>query len=481
MSSVISRYRRISSLAPGRSLAIAAAALVLLGFVRADSFSQLVAYLIVLAMSLLPSAIWVRTGTLGIPVFPVVALAHIPYYAIPVVSGNENIAPYSSEQVMSAAITVALYLGCATAAWALLAQRGSRRAFDPGHGYRANVVRLIFIGLGVGLGFQIALLSGLMGSVGSFFGVLRTVALISCTIACFLAGVMRAELTLRGPAFVAAIIGIGANILFAWASLFLVGGVIFTLAYAFGYVIVSRRIPWLGLLAAIVVVGILHSGKGEMRARYWYEDTNYGSAVSVLQIPAFLAEWVGVGIRTIAEGEVANSALERASMMQMLLIAEDRTPDSVDYLRGATYAMLPSILVPRFIDSDKPASQVGMDMLNVRYGLLTVEGASVTAIGWGLVAEAYANFGYWGVAAVGAAIGLLCGALAWWSADKEVVSVPTLMSIATMMTLINVEVDFIQVVSAILQALGAVVIFLLLYGWLVIRQQQRERLALLRP
>jgi hypothetical protein len=138
------------------------------------------------------------------------------------------------------------------------------------------------------------------------------------------------------------------------------------------------------------------------------------------------------------------------------------------------------VLVPRFIDANKPASQVGMDLLNVRYGLLTVEGASVTAIGWGLIPEAYANFGYPGVLGMGLVVGLLCGGLTWWSANREVVSVPTLMSISTMMTLINVEIDFIQACSALLQALGAVVIFLLLYGWFVIRQQRRMSLALAR-
>jgi hypothetical protein len=481
MSSAVSRYRRISQMAPGRALAFAIAGLVAVGAMRADSLPQLAAYLLVIAASVLPSVLWVRSGALGIPVFPVVALGHVPYYALPIVSGNENIAPYTSGEVMQAAITVCLYLGAATAAWAAFARRAaSRAAFDPGHDDRSNVIRLIFIGLGIGFAFQVALIWGLLAGLGPFFGVARTVALMSCTVACFLAGVARAQLALRGPAFVTTLLGIGANVLLAWSSLLLVGGVIFALAFAFGFVIVRRRIPWVSLLAAIAVVGVLHSGKGEMRAKYWIEDTNYGQSISLFEVPSFLAEWAGNGVDAIVHGEVAANALERASLMQMLLFAQEMTPGAVDYLHGETYALLPAILVPRFIDSTKPASQVGMDLLNVRYGLLTVEGASVTAIGWGLVAEGYANFGYWGVLAMGVLVGLLCGALAWWSADKEVVSVPTLMSIATMMTLINVEVDFIQVVSALLQALAAVIIFLLLYGWLVIRQQRRASLAMLR-
>lgn len=482
MTTLAWRFRRIASLSPGRALAFVVVALVALGLLRADSVMQLFAYLVVVAAASAPSVLWVRAGALGIPVFPVIALAHIPYYALPVVSGNENIQPYSQWEVLRAALTVALYLGCATTAWALLARRRAQRvAFDPGHDDRSNVIRLIFIGLGIGIAFQVALLSGVMGMFGSFFGLLRTVALMASTVGCFLAGVTRAQLALRGAPFVMAIAAIAANIMLAWASLFLVGGVILALAFAFGFMIVRRRIPWLLLVVVIAVVGVLHSGKGEMRAKYWIEDTNYGTGLNVLQLPAFLAEWAGYGVDAIVHGEVASNALERASMLQMVLFAQEMTPDSVDYLRGETYAMLPSILVPRFIDENKPASQVGMDLLNVRYGLLTVEGASVTAIGWGLLAEGYANFGYWGVVGVGLILGLLCGTLAWWSADKEVVSVATLMSIATMMMLINVEIDFIQVCTALLQAFGAILIFLALYGWLVIRQQRRASLALMRP
>ena len=77
--------------------------------------------------------------------------------------------------------------------------------------------------------------------------------------------------------------------------------------------------------------------------------------------------------------------------------------------------------VPRFIEADKPASQVGMDLLNIRYGLLTAEGTATTAIGWGLVAEAYANFGLAGVAAIGIFMGILFGYAGRLSAGAPVI------------------------------------------------------------
>jgi hypothetical protein len=154
---------------------------------------------------------------------------------------------------------------------------------------------------------------------------------------------------------------------------------------------------------------------------------------------------------------------------------QSETPDRIDYLRGETYALLPAILVPRFIDPDKPASQVGMTLLNIHYGILTVEGAEVTAIGWGLVAEAYANFGYLGVIGIALILGAFCGALAVWSAHAEIVSLPALASIATMMALVSLEQDFIALFSTLYQSFIVVFIFYHAYRSLVIPQNRPAR------
>ena len=59
------------------------------------------------------------------------------------------------------------------------------------------------------------------------------------------------------------------------------------------------------------------------------------------------------------------------------------------------------MLVPRFINPEKQVSQYGMSLLNIRYGLQTQEETQKTAIGWGLLTESFANFGYLGVIGVG--------------------------------------------------------------------------------
>ena len=75
------------------------------------------------------------------------------------------------------------------------------------------------------------------------------------------------------------------------------------------------------------------------------------------------------------------------------------------FLNGATYEPIPRLLLPRFLDDQKGISHAGNVMLTVNYGLQTLEQTASTSIHWGLVPEAYANFGYVGVAALAIVLG----------------------------------------------------------------------------
>jgi hypothetical protein len=472
----VARAHPVTHIRASRILGAAIVILAVLGVTLAASLEQLFAYLIVLLAAVLPSVLWVRAGALGIPVFPAISLAYIPYFAFPMVSGSENISAYSPWEMLRSGLTVALFLFSATIVWRLMAgTRLPKFTFAVVHYDTSQVTRLILLGFVMGLVFHLALLSGWLSWLGSFFGVVRTLVTTFTTIACFLSGVARAQGILRGTSWRIVIIAVALIIAMAWSSLFLVGGMIYALALIFGYVIVARRLPWLAVGTLLVTVVILHAGKAEMRAKYWGPDTNYGGVSSAIQLPGLAAEWVGQGIKAIAFSEVEQSAFERTSLLQMILRVQAVTPESIDFLYGETYALLPAIMVPRFIESDKPASQAAMTLLNYRYGIQTLEESSVTAIGWGLVPEAYANFGYAGVIGIGLVMGFFCGWLAAWSARAEVVSLPTLFSIAAMMILINIEVDFIQIASTLIQVFVSVLVFTALYRWLTQRHGPRAR------
>ena len=457
-------YQDVASAQTMRALAIAVGILVLVGVVWGGSLEKWFSYMLVLSAAVLPTFLWIRKGASGIPILPVVSSAYIPYFGWPIISGYENTREYGPSEILLTAFTVALFLVTAAFAWRLIAGRvRPQQAVTPSHLNQSRIVPLLSLGLLVGVTFHLATISGWLEGAGSYFGLMRSISVTFVTVACFLTGVARAEGLLRGGKWALSTVGVAVLIALSWSSLFLVGGIVYAMAVLFGYVITARRIPWLVTAAAIATVTVLHAGKAEMRDEYWGAGTNSGGISSVAQLPGLAAEWVAKGVTAIATGSVQQSAIDRTALLQMLLRVQNETPDRIDFLMGKTYALLPAIILPRFLESDKPASQAGMDLLNIRYGILSAEDVTATAIGWGLVAEAYANFGYYGVIGMALLFGLFCGWLQYWSANAATMSLPTLMSIAAMMTLINVELDFIQIVSTLFQSSVSVLIFFAAY------------------
>jgi len=233
----------------------------------------------------------------------------------------------------------------------------------------------------------------------------------------------------------------------------------FGLIAVLGYFLTSRRIPWTALAAMIAVLFVLHAGKGEMRDRYWVGG--YTQETSIGEVPRLFAEWFAAGMGTIASGQVENNIIERASLLDILIYVQQATPGQIPYLGGETYALLPNYLVPRFLQPDKTFTQAGLALLNIRYGLQTEEEVRFTTIGWGLISEAYANFGYGGVLGVGLLIGGLATLFTRFSAGASPLAMPTLLSLAALACLTNLEADLSSLLVTLWQALVAVwVLFL---------------------
>jgi hypothetical protein len=142
----------------------------------------------------------------------------------------------------------------------------------------------------------------------------------------------------------------------------------------------------------------------------------------------------------------------------MLLLVQRATPGLIPYLEGETYALLPSMLVPRFLAPEKTISQAGLNLLSIRYGVQQPEATGATTIAWGLVAEAYANYGATAVALVGTLFGALCGALTRISRAAPPLSLPMFVTIAGTMVLVNLDADLSYLLTTLMQAIGAVLI-----------------------
>ena len=261
-----------------------------------------------------------------------------------------------------------------------------------------------------------------------------------------------------GPAWGFALGGLLLLILLALSNLFLVGGLMYCLAAFLGYVITARRIPWLGLGTAFATLAVLHAGKFEIRNTYWAHDVSECQEISVTRIPSLMVDWFAAGTDALWSGRAESDVLERASLLHMLVLVQRTTPDFIPYLEGETYALLPSMLVPRFLDPEKTVSQAALNLLSIRYGLQTTESIARTTIGWGLVSEAYANFGYEAVLVVGALFGVICGALMRLSVGAAPNSLPMFITIAATLVLLNVEADFAYLLTTLAQTLAAILI-----------------------
>ena len=445
--------------------------------VAAGAFAQdTLSYLCIALSVMAPVFLWLRTGSLGMPVLPIICGLLFTYYAVPIV--RHEVLSYDADEIFEAAITVAAFIVAATLTCWPFHLRMPRRSPDYGRIFVSDrrILQLVFAGIGGGIAYHAALFSGYLDWLGGLTGLVRTIVLTVASIACYLLGYARASRSLTGAAWVAALGGFVALDVLAWASLLLVGGLMFSAAALLGYIITARRMPWLVLGVAFAAVAVLQAGKYDIREKYWPTENWTPKELSIAQVPGLMIDWVSIGLDKLSAGPNKNTIdiLERASLLHMVLLVERETPDFIPYLEGETYELFPSMALPRFVEESKIVSQAGLQLLSVRYGLQTPESIQTTTIGWGLVAEGYANFGLWGVIVVGGVFGVICGALTRLSAGASANSLPMFVAIAATLVLLDVEADF----SYLMVTLGQTVFATLLSaGPLALARSSRTRLS----
>ncbi len=470
-------FRAVNPRQLGFFFVAVATILLLLSLFAKDS----IAYLCVTVPVLIPIFLWVNYGAFGIPVLPVVAALYYLYYAMPLIVGD-TLRIYKASELVWAAWSVGCFLTAASfAAWLFVgavrpkagptpARRAVRYARSLKQRSLHNIAlvedlyRLIFAGLAAGIVFNMAAAAGKLGFLGNFSGVVRACVFPLTYVACYLTGYARGAGLLAGQRWLLTCGGVVAVTAFSMSSLFMVGGVMNIAAVILGYVLGTKRLPWAGIVLVFAVLSILNAGKGDVREMYWARDSQTVRNASLTQIPDMMTDWFIAGISNIGSAAKARSPslLERTSLLHMVLAVQAATPRVIPYLEGETYEMLPAMLVPRFLEPDKIESQAVLNLLSVRYGRETAEDTAKTTIGWGMVAEAYANFGNFGVVVVGAVFGLLCGFLMRLSATAGPTSIAMLTAIASTLTLCDVESDFSYTMVTLFQTIAGVCIFALL-------------------
>ncbi|MEO0454671.1 MAG: hypothetical protein AAFY98_11110, partial [Verrucomicrobiota bacterium] len=140
--------------------------------------------------------------------------------------------------------------------------------------------------------------------------------------------------------------------------------------------------------------------------------TVFINTVGFLDYPSFFLEWFDYGLKDIQkdkesqrlEAATDQSLLERSSLIEIFITAKKRAPQQVDFLGGETYKHIPLMLLPRFIYPDKPVVHEGQRLMNIHFGIQSAEAVETTYIAWGLLNEAFANFGFWGLPVAGLVI-----------------------------------------------------------------------------
>ncbi len=387
---------------------------------------------LIICSALLPCWLWITGRVPGLPLFPMFALTNLGTFAFPLLYEHPIVSLFPPDNQLTGGITVSAFLIVGTFFWQQVGRRPARPlrrclVLNPA---RADLFFLATLAFGTavnaaenGSWFQIA---------PEVFTIVRAVAVAMEALGCFVLGFRLGSGALSPQKRIIFKILLAALLLSTLPGLLLVNAMSIVVIGTLGFTLGARRFPWITALLALLVFVFLHAGKGDMREVYWKEDED--PIIQPSAYPSFLAQWATISAGNIAhgktqEGEESQSLLERASLMQLLLYVEAMTPNEVSYMNGETYALIPGLLVPRIINPQKLTSHEGTYLLNIHYGFQTREATAHTTIGFGLLNESFANFGYVGVALLAVFLGAYYGAVARWARVAPVLSFRSLFAI----------------------------------------------------
>jgi hypothetical protein len=447
-------------------MSLLAVALVYLGYTaNVDHVLHTVLGLLIFTLSLLPSLLWARAGGSRFPVFETILMLCTSAYALPLLNAREQLADYSAEVITRAGIAVIVYQVSGILTYAAVRGIPGRTRFWRESMITRDIERFIVYGL-ILSSVYVAITTFTTWVPADLNSVLRAVFYgvgILCT---FVSSQRwgRGEM-LPGEKNLLLVTLVPQLIMMCLGLLLVVPLSLIAIA-VLGYLSGGKRVPWLVLGLTLSIFGLLHAGKGPMRTKYW--DNGYPPP-TITEVPAFFSEWIEHGL-TRADSKSSNSRklLERTSLMHILCLVVTYTPDRQDYLYGKTYGYVLPQLIPRLFWPGKPRSHVATYELGIYYGLQDEEATQSTTIAFGLLTEAYANFGFAGAILLGCFWGFWLKKLQIWSTFSPMFSFAGLLMILLTAWSFNAELTMAAWVSsfeqAVLVVLGVPMVLRSLFG-----------------
>jgi hypothetical protein len=393
---------------------------------------------LVIVAAAFPGFLWAIGKAKGFPIFPIFAAPYAINYGVHFMTNDAIVASTPQDQLMAAGAQITGFLLLATAVWLTMVTKPPRAVQVRArviHGSRSIAVLFGFLTL-FAL-FCVANSAGWLWGIWRYYSILRAFAGAFGALSTFALAYLLGTGELSKPLGVlfVSILGIGLLGLATGLLLFQAFGVwLLTVA---GYVLGGKRVPWIMVGVSMLIFSTLHIGKYGMREKYWSGgDQTYADGIQPWEYPAYFGEWIAFGLGgskhpAIEEEEDTPDMLERSSLLQMYLMAKSLTP-LYGQLDGATYACIPSLLVPRVLVQKRISPTEVNALITLHYHMLTPEESLSTSIAWGLFNEAYANFGYAGLAGLAVVLGSVTGWATRWSMGYPIVSFRGLIAIVLM-------------------------------------------------
>jgi hypothetical protein len=423
------------------------------------------AFVMIVASCILTLTVWSRSG-IGLPMLPLLAIQNLVIYASPIAFGHEVVATAKEAYVFQAGIEVLVFGVVLTAAWKI-----GMHIFAPSKPFSYVLVdvdreglkglsRLGFILAGIGTvylalqsaGFVDFLIEHLPSGSSSII-----VALVSGASTCgffmialsFGSGKMAAE---KKFSFWALVV-VNSLINASGFLLSAVGGNV--AATAIGLFWGSGKVPWRFALAVAMMLSFLNLGKNSMRERYWPKGSDEPTVdMSLTDMPSRYSEWVQTSYRVMTkinpvpsmdsnpadqDPQGRQSLMDRIDNLQNLLFVIDaEDAGHIEPVHGDTYTLIPALLIPRILWPEKPRTHEGQVLLNVHFGRQDLNSTFTTYIAWGLLPEAYGNFGpLWGALLLGSFIGVFFAWVENMTSRKLAISLEGIVGFGLVLNMLN--------------------------------------------
>jgi hypothetical protein len=438
-------------------LTVLGAALIYLSYTaKVEELLHLVQGNIIIILAVLPSLFWAKSGGSRFPAFEPIMLLCANAYGLPMLNANEQLAGYPAEVITHAGWSVIIYQAIGIITYLKIGGTPGRSRFWTEAIISHQIERLIVYGMitstiYIWLSTFTNVIPRELNSAlrAVFYGIS-----ILCTFVCSQRW-GRGEMTSHEKAVLTITLSI--QLVLMSMSLVLIAALGLIGIALLGYLSGSKRVPWILLITLFAIVAVLHNGKSKMRVKYWEEFAP--PPTSITQTYSFYSEWISYGLqKSDQEKNMSRHLLERSSLMHILCLIVAYSPDRQDYLYGKTYSYVLPQLIPRVLWPEKPRSHIATYELAVYYGLQSEEATESTTIAFGLVAEAYANFGMFGTAMLGFFWGFILKKLQIWSTYSPMFSFAGLLMILITAWSFSAELTMAAWLSSLEQAMLVVLV-----------------------